>query len=84
VLDGSVNGGLRLTAQLGDRVYRGVLFTQPAAVRLQRTSLATDSSSSSQQQQQAAKRHKPASANSAAPSDVSSSTPAIDSTVQPP
>ena len=78
VLDGSVNGGLRLTAQLGDRVYRGVVFTGPAAVRIQRTSMnagtGTSSTSltssattngSSEAQQQAAKRQKASSSTTA-------------------
>lgn len=97
VLDGSVNGGLRLTAQLGDRIYHGVLFTGPAAVRMQRVSITTGSGSCEvqQQQQQAAKRHKPASTDGAMPNEASSSstaelpqhtaiTAANDNTAQPP
>ena len=91
VLDGSVNGGLRLTAQLGDRIYRGVLFTGPAAVRMQRVSIsaaassgsssaaleATNGSSEMKEREQAAKRHKPAvSSSSATGNEVSSSTAA--------
>ena len=84
VLDGSVNGGLRLTAQLGDRIYRGVLFTGPTAVRMHRTSIAADTGSSAastafestngdtETQPQAAKRHQPAPSSSAASSGASS------------
>lgn len=32
-IEGSVPGGYRLTAQLGDRLFKGVIFTGPAAVR---------------------------------------------------